>query len=270
MEQQHLDQFSPKKKWYVYFIDFIMLFVAVTLGFLAENVRDQQTDKNREISYLKNVHEDLLVDINKFELVISSNNLRLLMLDSLHMEINKASPDLPSLYYYIRNLALRTTFESSHLGLDQIKASGGFRLIQNAKIIAGIQDYERTLNNAMKAEEGRERTLEQARFKMAVVFDAGTVYQMKMAVVFDAGTVYQMNKNQNMGEGKSINVRFKRPAYAAPFVVGDRETFNELINLINFSSNSNIYLNNSFNELKSIAKALDAAIMEEYGSQFVD
>ena len=255
MEQQHLDQFSPKKKWYVYFIDFIMLFVAVTLGFLAENVRDQQTDKNREISYLKNVHEDLLVDINKFELVISSNNLRLLMLDSLHMEINKVSPDLPSLYYYIRNLALRTTFESSHLGLDQIKASGGFRLIQNAKIIAGIQDYERRLNSAMKLEEIRERTLEQARFKMAVVFDAGTLYQM--------------TKNQSMFKGEKT-VRFKRPAYAAPFVVGDRETFNELINFINLGLNTNIHLNNSFNELKLIAKALDAAIMEEYGNQFVD
>ena len=255
MEQQHLDQFSPKKKWYVYFIDFIMLFVAVTLGFLAENVRDQQTDKNREISYLKNVHEDLLVDINKFELVISSNNLRLLMLDSLHMEINKASPDLPSLYYYIRNLALRTTFESSHLGLDQIKASGGFRLIQNAKIIAGIQDYERRLNSAMKLEEIRERTLEQARFKMAVVFDAGTLYQM--------------TKNQSMFKGEKT-VRFKRPAYAAPFVVGDRETFNELINFINLGLNTNIHLNDSFNELKSIAKALDAAIIEEYGNQFVN
>ena len=255
MEQQHLDQFSPKKKWYVYFIDFIMLFVAVTLGFLAENVRDQQTDKNREISYLKNVHEDLLVDINKFELVISSNNLRLLMLDSLHMEINKASPDLPSLYYYIRNLALRTTFESSHLGLDQIKASGGFRLIQNAKIIAGIQDYERMLNSTMKLEEVRERTLEQARFKMAVVFDAGTLYQM--------------TKNQSMFKGEKT-VRFKRPAYAAPFVVGDRETFNELINFINLGLNTNIHLNDSFNELKSIAKALDAAIIEEYGNQFVD
>ena len=257
MEQQQLDHFSPKKKWYVYFIDFIMLFVAVTLGFLAENVRDQQTDKNREISYLKNVHEDLLVDINKFELVISSNNLRLLMLDSLHMEINKASPDLPSLYYYIRNLALRTTFESSHLGLDQIKASGGFRLIQNAKIIAGIQDYERTLNSAMKLEEVRERSLEQARFKMAVVFDAGTLYQM--------------TKNQNIYKGEKFGLtKFNRPAYAAPFVVGDRETFNELINYVNIGLNTNLYLNNRFNELKSIAKALDAAIMEEYGNQFVD
>ena len=255
MEQQQLDQVSPKKKWYVYFIDFIMLFVAVTLGFLAENVRDQQTDKNREISYLKNVHEDLLVDINRFEFVMSSNNWRLLMLDSLHMEINKVSPDLPSLYYYIRNLAVRTTFESSHLGLDQIKASGGFRLIQNAKIIAGIQDYERRLNSAMKLEEIRERTLEQARFKMAVVFDAGTLYQM--------------TKNQSMFKGEKT-VRYKRPAHAAPFVVGDRETFNELINFVNLGLNTNIHLNDSFNELKSIAKALDAEIMEEYGSQFVD
>ena len=254
MEQQ-LDHFSPKKKWYVYFIDFIMLFVAVTLGFLAENLRDQQTDKNREISYLKNVHEDLLVDINRFEFVMSSNNWRLLMLDSLHMEINKVSPDLPSLYYYIRNLAVRTTFESSHLGLDQIKASGGFRLIQNAKIIAGIQDYERRLNSAMKLEEIRERTLEQARFKMAVVFDAGTLYQM--------------TKNQSMFKGEKT-VRYKRPAHAAPFVVGDRETFNELINFVNLGLNTNIHLNDSFNELKSIAKALDAEIMEEYGSQFVD
>jgi hypothetical protein len=255
MEQQHLDHFSPKKKWYVYLIDFIMLFVAVTLGFLAENLRDQQTDKNREISYLKNVHEDLLVDINRFEFVVSSNNWRLLMLDSLHMEINKVSPDLPSLYYYIRNLAVRTTFESSHLGLDQIKASGGFRLIQNAKIIAGIQDYERRLNSAMKLEEIRERTLEQARFKMAVVFDAGTLYQM--------------TKNQSMFKGEKT-VRYKRPAHAAPFVVGDRETFNELINFVNLGLNTNIHLNDSFNELKSIAKALDAEIMEEYGSQFVD
>jgi hypothetical protein len=53
-------------------------------------------------------------------------------------------------------------------------------------------------------------------------------------------------------------------------VVGDRETFNELINLINLGLNGNLYLNIRYNELKSIAKALDAAIMEEYGNQFVD
>ena len=178
------------------------------------------------------------------------------MLDSLHMEINKANPDLPSLYYYIRNLALRTTFESSHLGLDQIKASGGFRLIQNAKIIAGIQDYEGLLNSTMKLEEVREHSLEQARFKIAIVFDVGTLYQM--------------TKNQNMGDRKIIQLRFKRPAFAAPFVVRDHETFNELVNLVTLSLTTNMYLNLRYNELMSIAKELDTAIMREYGNQFID
>jgi len=258
MEENQSNRVSPKKKWSEYFIDFVMLFVAVTLGFYAENVRDQQSEKNREISYLKNVHEDLLVDMDRFEYVTSANNFRLLLLDSLHLEIKKTNPDLSSLYYYIRNLSLRATFESSHLGLDQIKSSGGFRLIQNAKIIAGIQEYEGLLNSTMKLEENRERTLEQARFKTAIVFDAGTHYEM--------------SKNQNMfgGNRGSIQARFKRPADAAPFVVSDHENFNELINLINLGVNTNLYLNIRYNELKSIAKELDAAIMEEYGNQFVD
>jgi len=198
------------------------------------------------------------VDIDKFEFVISANNFRLLLLDSLHMEINKTNPDLPSLYSYIRNLALRTTFESSHLGLDQIKSSGGFRLIQNAKIIAGIQNYEGLLNSTMKLEENREQTLQQARFKMAIVFDAGTLYEM--------------SKNQNLfgGNTGSIQTRFKRPADAAPFVVGGHENFNELINLVSLGVNTNLYLNIRYNELKSIAQELDAAIMAEYGNQFVD
>lgn len=257
MEKQSQNHSTQRKKWNEYFIDFIMLFVAVTLGFYAENVRDQQTEKNREISYLKNVHEDLLVDIDRFERVISNNNYRLHIYDSLHMEMNKTNPGLPSLYFYIRNLALRTTFESSHLGLDQIKSSGGFRLIQNAKIISGIQDYEVLLNGTMKLEEVRERSLEQLRFKMAIIFDANTLYQM--------------TKNQDLLIGNNNPLtRFKRPTNAAPFVVGDRENLNELINLVNMGLNTNLYLNIRYNELIAIAKDLDAAITAEYGNQFVD
>jgi hypothetical protein len=70
----------------------------------------------------------------------------------------------------------------------------------------------------MKLELVREHSLEQARFKMAVVFDSGTLYKM--------------TKNQIITSDENRRVRFKRPAYAAPFVVGDRETFNELINFV--------------------------------------
>jgi hypothetical protein len=67
-------------------------------------------------------------------------------------------------YYYIRNLVLRATFESSHIGFDQIKSAGGFRMIKDDAITSGIQEYETLLNSLEKLENVRERTLEQARF----------------------------------------------------------------------------------------------------------
>jgi len=101
----------------------------------------------------------------------------------------------------------------------------------------------------MKLEETRERTLEQARFKMAKVLDAETNYQMSL--------------NQEVG-----TVRFTRPITAAPFAVADRATFNELINMITIGLNTNRYLNDRLMTLKSIAQQLDTAILEEYGKQF--
>ncbi|MFM7645552.1 MAG: hypothetical protein ACKO41_02450 [Sphingomonadales bacterium] len=249
MEVHHPHHVSHKKKWQEYVLEFVMLFVAVSLGFFAENVRERQIEKHREISYLRNVHEDLLLDLKNIDQVTNANTTRLAMLDSLHAELSRPQPALSELYYFIRNLALRATFESSHIGFDQIKSAGGFRMIRSAKIISGIQEYERVLSSTMKLEETRERTLEQARFKMARVLDAGTNYQMSL--------------HQEIG-----TARFTRPQTAAPFAVADRPTFNELINMISIGLNTNRYLNSRLTTLKSIALELDSAIVQEYGEQF--
>ncbi len=45
------------KTWKEYLTEFLMLFFAVTLGFFAENLREMQIDKVKEIGYLKNIHE---------------------------------------------------------------------------------------------------------------------------------------------------------------------------------------------------------------------
>ena len=41
------------KKWKEYISEFLMLFAAVTLGFFAENLREHQIEKHREIQFLK-------------------------------------------------------------------------------------------------------------------------------------------------------------------------------------------------------------------------
>lgn len=110
-------------------------------------------------------------------------------------------------------MALRSTFESSHVGLDQIKSAGGLRMVKNNEIVFGIQQYERMLNSTDKLEDVRERTLEQARFKMASVFDPLISYEMLM----------------NQGEG---TMRFNRPRKADAIMTKNPVLLIELYNLL--------------------------------------
>jgi len=225
------------------------LFLAVTLGFFAENVREHQIEKHREISYLKNVHEDLQLDIKNIENVMSQNTVRLQAMDTLFQAINNKTITNEDVYYYIRNLALRATFESSHVGLDQIKSAGGLRMIKNPDIISGIQEYERTLDALEKLENVRERTLEQARFKMAAVFEPTISYEMLV----------------NQGQGI---MRFNRPKKANPILQENKQAVKELLNLVTFGLNSNRYLNNNLAKEKANGIKLDNAILKEYGGEF--
>jgi hypothetical protein len=234
------------KKWKEYITEFIMLFLAVSLGFMAENIREHQIEKHREIAYLKNVHEDLKLDLINIDNVLISNTIRLQAMDTLFTIINNNTITNEDVYYYIRNLALRATFESSHVGLDQIKSAGGLRMVKNPEIISGIQEYERALDALDKLENVRERTLEQARFKMAVVFEPSISYEMLV------------------GQGQGI-MRFNRPNKADAILQNNKQAVKELLNLVTFGLNSNKYLNTNLEKLKKIGQKLDSAIVKEYG-----
>ena len=234
------------KKWKEYITEFIMLFLAVSLGFMAENIREHQIEKHREIAYLKNVHEDLKLDLINIDNVLNSNTIRLQAMDTLFTIINNNTITNEDVYYYIRNLALRATFESSHVGLDQIKSAGGLRMVKNPEIISGIQEYERALDALDKLENVRERTLEQARFKMAVVFEPSISYEMLV------------------GQGQGI-MRFNRPKKADAILQNNKQAVKELLNLVTFGLNSNKYLNTNLEKLKKIGQRLDSAIVKEYG-----
>ncbi|MEY2586364.1 MAG: hypothetical protein RL634_920 [Bacteroidota bacterium] len=248
MEVHHPHHIVHKKKWNEYILEFIMLFVAVSLGFFAENLREQQIEKHREISYLENVHEDLQLDFQTTDTVIQSNNVRLAALDTFFVRLNSTTVTNEDVYYYVRNLALRSTFESSHIGFDQIKSAGGLRMIKNKEITSGIQQYEKMLSSIEKLEELRDRTLEQARFKMARVFDAKVLYEM------------------SIHQSEAI-IRFPKPTAADNILKKDPAALNELINLVSTGLNTNRYITSRLKALLKIGNQLDNAIMKEYGDK---
>src|ERR1700704_1737560 len=61
MEVHHHPQVE-KKNFKEYFLEFLMIFLAVTMGFFAENIRERIVDNDKEIHYIKSIVEDLNKD----------------------------------------------------------------------------------------------------------------------------------------------------------------------------------------------------------------
>src|SRR5204862_628052 len=59
---KHPHHVTHKKKWGEYALEFLMLFLAVFLGFLAENQRENMVEHHREIELAKQLYSELSDD----------------------------------------------------------------------------------------------------------------------------------------------------------------------------------------------------------------
>src|ERR1041385_4186057 len=59
---KHPHHVTHKKKWGEYLLEFFMLFLAVFLGFIAENVREHQVEREREKELAVSFYNELKSD----------------------------------------------------------------------------------------------------------------------------------------------------------------------------------------------------------------
>ena len=86
----HPDLHHKKKKWKDYFLEFLMIFLAVTLGFFAETIRENISEKHREKTYIIGLINNIQSDTTELKGLISRNDLELKGIDSL-MKISRNS-----------------------------------------------------------------------------------------------------------------------------------------------------------------------------------
>ncbi len=72
MEIHHHGHVHEKKKWKEYVFQFLMLFLAVFCGFLAEYQLEHTIEKDRARQYIKSFYEDLKTDTTEYSKVIAS------------------------------------------------------------------------------------------------------------------------------------------------------------------------------------------------------
>src|SRR6476469_3919739 len=83
MEVHHPHHPTHKKKWTEYLLEFFMLFLAVFLGFIAENIREHRAENNREIEYIKSLTADLTDDVQNLDSMIAFEQTGVKQLDTL-------------------------------------------------------------------------------------------------------------------------------------------------------------------------------------------
>jgi hypothetical protein len=134
-----------KKNFKEYVLEFIMIFLAVTLGFFAESIRENLTDHSKEKEYVQSMIADLKKDTAMLRDVININMRRVSGIDSLSSLLNKTpltADDQKQLYLlnsrYASNVSSMVWSDGT---IRQLLTSGNLRLMSGQGVSDSIMNY---------------------------------------------------------------------------------------------------------------------------------
>ena len=140
----HHHSHNTGKKWTHHFWEFLMLFLAVFCGFLAENQREHMIEHRREKVYMTSLVEDLQKDTSWLIRALNFNDYLVKGGDTLRQTIyNVGVKDsaVKKLYIYSRQYLRPLSFEYTDRTSSQLKNSGAMRLIRKKKVADSIVNY---------------------------------------------------------------------------------------------------------------------------------
>lgn len=145
MEVHQHAHHEGKRNWKSYFWEFLMLFLAVFCGFLAEYQLEHSIEKERGKQFVQSMINDLSLDITKIKESLEFCKQQELGLDSLgKLLLDKSSRD--SNINLIYHLSRKYTFSYGTVlftkrTIAQLENAGGMRLIANQNTSNEITKY---------------------------------------------------------------------------------------------------------------------------------
>ena len=140
---KHPHHVTHKKKWGEYLLEFLMLFLAVFLGFVAENIREDKVEKSRAVKFAKNLLSDLKKDTTEFSVAIIQQQKNSKGIDTLIHILRKPDyqshlKDFLSKFHYIYNNYIITRYDATS---QQLTYTGSLRLFENINLYNSLTSY---------------------------------------------------------------------------------------------------------------------------------
>ena len=151
----HAHTHTERKKWTHYFWEFLMLFLAVFCGFLAENIRERTVERHREKQFIQSYIEDLKTDTASIRQILAFRKQKMERMDSLMLLLNSQNikGHENELYFFGRTLIRTLWFRSNDRTISQLKNSGSLRLIRNEQAADSMISYQQLVETIMMNQE---------------------------------------------------------------------------------------------------------------------
>lgn len=154
----HPHHLTHKKNWKEYLLEGIMIFVAVSMGFFAEQIREHIIEKKHEKEYMVSMVQDLNNDIVQLQkmantyssaYINSADSIPILLKD---YDYKKPANDL---YFHLRRTIRYLSINGyvTDRTITLLKNSGGLRLVENRVVKDSILDYYNKINVIKELED---------------------------------------------------------------------------------------------------------------------
>jgi hypothetical protein len=145
------------KPWKEYLLEGLMIFVAVTLGYGAENVREHYVETKKALVSAKNLYVDVINDSTGYAKTRNNRNKQdsCFEIINAHYNNNELDKEIPAVYAAHAHITRRMLYQMNTLALDEVKNSGTLKFLESDELKAGIQRYA-SLGSGLKLREQRE------------------------------------------------------------------------------------------------------------------
>ena len=176
------------KKWKEYITEFLMLFLAITLGFFAENQREHLIEGNREKQYMQSLYEDLRKDTTILNSLVRYDIIQTAKLDTttqLLVENKWDANNIKLLYRLNLKTAGALRYNLSERTSAQLKNAGGMRLVENQELSNKISEYWVQSDNLKEYNTFIDDLKFKAREKSYSIFNQKYYIDVSKAIVAD-------------------------------------------------------------------------------------
>ena len=251
----HAHTHTARKKWTHYFWEFLMLFLAVSLGFYADNLREGILHKKEVNTQMNSLVSDLQSDIILFDSVTDRNSHGAQMADSLVELLHSDITNTTEIYFAARTVTANVGYYyANSKSFEQLKTAGLLRYIKNKALLDSIGTYYSSFQWLANQIDLLRLKLDEIHKGNTRLFDSYVFQQMMMNIKITAASGVG-------GQRTNINKPLLKPSLLS----ADARDINTVsLNYHYYSTTIKFYIRNAI-ALQNRAKGLIEIIKKEYG-----